>query len=235
MADIKTERVNLTSADGTALQAYVARPQGSGARPGILVLQEAFGVNAHIRDVTERFAREGFVAIAPELFHRTAKAGFEGSYGDFAAVAPHYQALTTEGLLADMKAAHAWLSKEGGASDVSSIGFCMGGRASYIANSGLKLKAAISFYGGGIAPGLLDLAPKMSAPILLVWGGLDKHIPPEQVVSVSKALRDAGKPYVEAVFSAADHGFHCDARPSYHAPSAAQAWALSLQFLKRPA
>jgi len=235
MTNIKTERVNLTIADGTTMQAYVARPEGSGARPGLLVLQEAFGVNAHIRDVTERYAREGYVAIAPELFHRSAKAGFEGSYADFPAVMPHYQALTNEGLLADMAAAHAWLTGPGGAKDVSAIGYCMGGRAAYLANSGLKLKAAVSYYGGGIAPALLDLAPKMGAPILLVWGGLDKHIPPEHVASVSKALRDAGKPHVEAVFSAADHGFSCDARASYHAPSAAQAWALSLQFLKQPA
>jgi carboxymethylenebutenolidase len=235
MAEIKTERVVLTVADETKMEAYAARPQGGGARPGLLVLQEAFGVTAHIRDVTERFAREGYVAIAPELFHRSAKAGWEGSYGDFASVAPHYQALTSEGLIADMTAAHAWLTGPGEAKDAGAIGFCMGGRAAYLANSALKLKAAVSFYGGGIAPSLLDLAPKMGAPILLVWGGLDKHIPPEHVASVSKALRDAGKPHVEAVFSAADHGFHCDVRPSYHAPSAAQAWALALQFLKNPA
>jgi carboxymethylenebutenolidase len=234
MAQIKTEKTTLSVSDGTKVQAYVARPQGAGAHPGILVLQEAFGVNAHIRDVTERLAREGYVAIAPELFHRSAAVGFEGRYDDFPAVMPHYQALTNEGLLADMQAAQAWLTGPGGAKDVSAIGFCMGGRAAFLANSGLKLKAAVSFYGGGIAPGLLDLAPKMGAPILLVWGGLDKHIPPEHVASVSKALRDAGKPYVEAVFSAADHGFNCDARASYHAPSAAQAWALSLQFLKQP-
>jgi carboxymethylenebutenolidase len=235
MTQIKTERITLTVSDGTKLQAYAALPSGAEPRPGVLVLQEAFGVNAHIRDVTERLAREGYAAIAPELFHRTTPAGWEGSYADFPAVMPHYQALTSAGLLADMKAAHTWLTGAGGAKDVCAIGFCLGGRASYLANSALKLKAAVSFYGGGIVPSLLDLAPKMGAPILLVWGGLDKHIPPEQVAAVSKALRDAGKPYVEAVFSAADHGFNCDARASYHAPSAAQAWALALQFLKAPA
>jgi carboxymethylenebutenolidase len=160
MAKTKTEFATLAVADGTKLRAFAARPDGAGPRPGILVLQEAFGVNAHIRDVTERFAREGWVALAPELFHRSAAAGWEGSYTDFPAVMPHYQALTNEGLLADMKAAHDWLTGPGGASDVSAIGFCLGGRAAFLANSALKLKAAVSYYGGGIAPSLLNLAPK---------------------------------------------------------------------------
>jgi carboxymethylenebutenolidase len=235
MAKTKSEVVSLAVADGTKMRAFSARPEGAGPRPGILVLQEAFGVNAHIRDVAERLAREGYVALAPELFHRSAPAGWEGSYTDFPAVMPHYQALTNAGLLADMRAGREWLTGPGGAAEVSAIGFCLGGRAAFLANSALALKAAVSFYGGGIAPSLPELAPKQSAPILLVWGGLDKHIPPEQVAAVSKALRDAGKPYVEAVFASADHGFNCDARASYHAASAAQAWALALQFLKAPA
>jgi carboxymethylenebutenolidase len=233
MGEIASEKVTIEVGDGTRMDAYHAKPQGGGRRPGLLVLQEAFGVNAHIRDVADRFAREGFVALAPELFHRTAP-GFDGRYDDFASVMPHYQAMTTEGLSADLAAAHAWLSERGGvaADDVAAIGFCMGGRAAYLAASILPLKAAVSFYGGGIAPALLDRAPKLSAPILLVWGGLDKHIPPEQIASVTSALRAAGKPFVNAEFSDADHGFFCDARPSFHPASAAQAWALALQFLK---
>ncbi len=234
MPDLQTGFVDLP-VDGAPMRSYWARPAAPGPRPGLLVLPEAFGVNAHIRDVTERFAREGYVALAPELFHRSAPAGWEGSYTDFAAVMPHYQALTDAGLRADMAAAHAWLRGPGGAPDVSAVGFCLGGRAAFLAAAELTLKAAVSFYGGGIAPSLLDRAPKIGAPILLVWGGLDKHITPEAVAAVSKSLRDAGKPFVEAVFAAGDHGFHCDARASYHAASAAQAWALTLQFLKAPA
>jgi carboxymethylenebutenolidase len=115
---------------------------------------------------------------------------------------------------------------------VAAIGFCMGGRAAFLADALLPLKAAVSLYGAGIAPSLLDRAPKLSAPILLMWGGLDKHIPPEQIAAVTSALRAAGKPYVNAEFSEADHGFFNDDRPSFHAASAAQAWALALQFLK---
>ncbi len=93
---IVRERVELKVADGTKMAAYVARPQEEGPHSGVIVLQEAFGVNSHIRDVTERFAREGYVAIAPELFHRTAP-GFEGRYDNFASVVPHMKAVTHGG------------------------------------------------------------------------------------------------------------------------------------------
>jgi carboxymethylenebutenolidase len=232
MGEITTEKVTLDVADGTKMDAYLAKPQGGGRRPGLLVLQEAFGVNAHIRDVAERFAREGFVALAPELFHRTAP-GFDGPYDNFAAVMPHYQAVTVEGLSADMTAAHSWLSERGGVAqgDASVIGFCLGGRAAFLANALLPLKSAVSFYGAGIPP-LLDRTPKLAGPHLLIWGGRDKHIPPEQIAAVTSALRAADKPFVNVEFSDADHGFFNGDKPVFHPASAAQAWALSLQFLK---
>ena len=93
MAKIATQKVTLQVADGSSMNAYVARPAEEGKFPGMIVLQEAFGVNAHIRDVTERIAREGYVAIAPELFHRSAP-GFEGTYDNFPAAMPHMQAMT---------------------------------------------------------------------------------------------------------------------------------------------
>ncbi|MFI5345613.1 MAG: dienelactone hydrolase family protein [Elusimicrobiota bacterium] len=233
MPEISSEKITIEVADGTLMDAYVARPQGGGRRPGLIVIQEAFGVNAHIRDVADRFAREGFTAIAPELFHRTAP-GFEGRYDDFPAAAPHYQAVTTGTLTADLTAAHAWLLERGGVAEgnCAAIGFCMGGCAAFLAASFLPLKAAVSFYGAGIAPGLLDRVPKIAAPLLLVWGGKDGHIPPEQIAAVTGALRAVAKPFVNAEFSEAGHGFFCDARPSYHPDSAADAWALALQFLK---
>ena len=228
---IATEKVELLVADGTRMAAYVARPKDGGAHPGLLVLQEAFGVNHHIRNVTERFAAVGYVAIAPELFHRTAP-GFEGSYTDFAAVMPHMQAVTTETAEADVRSAYEWLRSSAKASEVSSVGFCMGGRTSFIANSIVALRAAVSFYGGGIAPGLLGRAAKLQAPSLFIWGGLDKHIPPEQRRAVTDALSAEKKIYVNAEFSRADHGFFCDERATYEPHSAKQAWALTLEFLR---
>jgi carboxymethylenebutenolidase len=172
--------------------------------------------------------------IAPELFHRTAPAGFEGSYTDFPAVMPHLQAVTTETAEADIRAAHEWLSSNAlvNTKEISSVGFCMGGRVSFIANSVIALRAAVSFYGGGIAPALLDRAAKLQAPSLFIWGGLDKHITPEHRKAVTEALSAQQKIYVNAEFSRADHGFFCDERAAYEPHSARQAWALTLEFLR---
>jgi carboxymethylenebutenolidase len=229
MAEIRTEWVSLQVADGTTMRAYVARPQGGPPRAGLLVFQEAFGVNTHIRDITERFAREGYHAIAPELFHRTAP-GFEGSYTNFEAVMPHVRALKDQDLEADAHSAYAWLRENLGTPErpIACIGFCMGGRVTFLTNSILPVKAAILFYGGGIAPnpmgpGLLNRAGDLHAPQLLFWGGLDKHNGPEQRRAVAEALRKAGKPFVNVEFSDADHGFFCGARASYNPAAAPQA------------
>jgi carboxymethylenebutenolidase len=233
--EIQTETVSLAVSDGTTLPAFVAQPVGNGSTPGLLVFQEAFGVNAHIRDVTQRFARAGYTAIAPALFHRTDPA-FEGSYTDFAAVMPHMQALTDEGQSADIQAAFGWLNGPGGAAQIGSVGYCMGGRTSFLADGTVPLAAAVSYYGGGIAPGgrmpsLLVRASDLHGPILLVWGGLDAHIGPEQREAVEGALKLAGKTYAQVTFSDADHAFFCDARASYNPNAARQAWALTLEFL----
>ena len=230
---IDTEKVELNVSDGTRMNAYVARPRQAGKYPGMLLFQEAFGVNHHIRNVSDRFAAEGYVVIAAELFHRTGP-GFEGSYTDFSAVMPHMQAVTPENVEKDVRSAYDWLHSNSQVSsdEISCIGFCMGGRVSFIANSILPLRSAVSFYGGGIAPGLLDRAARLHAPMLLIWGGKDKHIPPEQREAVTEALTGAQKIYVNAEFSRADHGFFCDERASYEPHSARQAWALTLEFLR---
>jgi carboxymethylenebutenolidase len=230
---IVKEKVELAVADGTRMAAYVARPERGGPHPGLLLFQEAFGVNHHIRNVSERFAAEGHVVIAPELFHRTAP-GFEGSYTEFRAVMPHLQAVTTETAEIDIRSAYEWLRSNAQVrtNEISSVGFCMGGRVSFLANSVVPLRAAVSFYGGGIAPGLLDRGSKLQAPSLFIWGGLDQHITPEHRRAVTEALSAQQKIYVNAEFSRADHGFFCDERASYEPRSAGQAWALTLEFLR---
>ncbi len=231
----KTEYVTLSISDGTSMRAYVAHPE-SQPRAGLLVFQEAFGVNAHIRDVTERFAREGYLAISPELFHRTAP-GLEAGYTNFAEVMPHMQALTDAGLAADIQASYQWL-KNGEAKNLSvgATGYCMGGRTSIQAALTVPLDCAISYYGGGIAPSpmfpnLIHRLKDLNAPTLYFWGGLDAHIGPDAVQAVTSTLSEAKKDYVNVVFSKADHGFFCDARASYNAVAAKEAWSLTLEFL----
>jgi carboxymethylenebutenolidase len=232
MDNMRTENVTLQVADGTSMNAYVATPADGGKLPGLLVIQEAFGVNPHIRDVTERFAKQGYVAIAPEMFHRTAQ-GFECEYTNFPACMPHMQALTPEGMIADTTAAFDWLQKNPRAlpNSTACIGWCMGGRVAFLANSALPLKAAISFYGGGIAPALLPRTEQQHAPIMFIWGGLDAHIHQEHIRAVVEAMAAAKKIYVNVEFSDADHGFFCNERKSYNETAAKQAWEMSLKFL----
>ncbi len=235
--EIRSEFVTVNVSDGTSMRLYVARPTGAAPARGLLVMQEAFGINAHIRDITERFAREGFLAVAPELFHRTGS-GFEGRYDDFGSAMGHLKELRDPNMEVDIKAAHDWLRANGlpSGSPIAAVGYCMGGRAAVLAAITLPLECAVSYYGGGIGPsqmnpGLLGRVKDLKAPVLLFWGGRDGHIPAEQRNAVVEALRAAGKNYVNVEFSEADHGFYCDARPSYNAVAAKQAWPLTLAFL----
>jgi carboxymethylenebutenolidase len=233
--DLHTEHVTLAVDDGTSMRAYVARPVSSAPVAGLLVFQEAFGVNGHIRDVTDQFGRQGYLAIAPELYHRTAP-GFESGYVDTGAAFGHLRALTDPGLEADIRAAHAWLQTNG-QTKIAAVGYCMGGRTACLAALTVPLACAVSYYGGGIAPnknnrGLLDRLKDVNAPMLFFWGGLDDHIPPEAVQAVTGALRAAAKPHTNVEFSFAGHAFFNDQRESYNSAAAAQSWPLTLVFLE---
>lgn len=232
--DLVTESIALDVVGSGPMRAYVARPASGEPHPGLIVFQEAYGVNSHIRDVTERFAAQGYLAIAPELFHRTAPAGFEGDYNNFPSVRTHYQAVTDEAAEADTRAAYDWLHShpQGQPDRISAVGFCMGGKISFLANSVVPLHAAVSFYGGGIAQTQLDRVPRLHGAALLFWGGLDKHITPEHRRAVVEALTVQHKRYVNVEFSSADHAFFCDQRGAYEPNAARQAWALTLEFLR---
>ncbi len=233
--NIQTQNVSLSVSDGTTMQAYVAIPEGPGPFPGLVVFQEAFGINGFMRDITERFAKEGFVAIAPELFHRTAAPGFSVGYDDFSLVAPHFQGMTTEGSEADIKAAYNWLheNEKVKKDHICTTGYCLGGRMSFLANCILPFRSTVSYYGGGIAAQLAHRTSELHAPILFFWGGLDKHIPHEQIESVVHSLKEADKQYMNVEISYADHGFFNHEKPAYSAKAAAEAWPLTLAFLRQ--
>ena len=223
--------VTLSVADGTAMRAYTAFPSSTGPVAGIILLQEAFGVNHHIRSVADRLAAAGYAVIAPELFHRTAAPGQEFAYSDFGSAMPHYNAINNEDLAADLQASFDWLQNQPlvVADKIGSIGFCLGGRVSFLANAVLPLAAGVSYYGGGTHQ-IADRAKDLHSPHLFFWGGLDAHISKEDIAQVTEAVDAAQKPYINTVISYADHGFHCDERPSYHPQAAKEAWALTLAF-----
>jgi carboxymethylenebutenolidase len=225
-----SEKVILKESDSSEMQAYVAKPQGT-PKAGVIVIQEAFGVTAHIQRCADHFAKEGYLAISPEVFHRSAPAGFTTGYGDFELVKGHYGALTLTGLELDMKAAYGWL-KDNGVQKVGSVGYCLGGRVSYIANSALPLNAAVSYY-GRIAPDFLDRAKDQHAPVLFFWGGADKGIPVADAQAAVNALREAKKIFTTVEFSEAEHGFNCDDRPSFNAEASEQAWGITLSFFQK--
>jgi carboxymethylenebutenolidase len=225
--------VTLPVADGSSMACYTAFPQNKkNGLPAIILLQEAFGVNHHIRNVADKFAADGYVVIAPELFHRTAPVGFVVAYDDFPSAMPHYLAITTENLEDDMKACYKWLIEQDLVDNnkLFSVGYCLGGRVSFIANAVLPLKAAVSYYGGGIEQ-ITDKAKDLHGRHLFFWGGLDQHIKTETIDTVINAVEAAGKEYINVKISYADHGFNCDEKPAYNKAAAKEALALTLAFL----
>jgi carboxymethylenebutenolidase len=234
MMQVRSSRITVAADDGTEMNAYVSYPAGDGQHPGILVLQEAMGVNSQLRGVVDRYAALGFVAIAPDLFHRVSP-GYNASTLEMDVVMPLIKALTTDGMLADVRAAHAWLVSQPNvdAQKTAAMGFCMGGRATYLANSVLPLAAAISYYAGSVAPSLLDRAASLHGPHLFFWGGKDTSIAPEQHRAVVDALREAGKSFVDVEFSECNHGFFNEEWVErYNADAARQSWAMGVAFLR---
>jgi carboxymethylenebutenolidase len=225
-----SEKVTLILPDNSTMQCYVLRPKGK-PKAGIILAQEVFGITAHLRRCVARLVEEGFLVIAPELFHRTAHAGAEFSYNDIEVVKVHFQAITVPNLEADIKTAYDWL-KENKVAKVGIVGYCLGGRVSFLANASLPLGAAVSYY-GRVPAELLPKAKDQSGPILMFWGGADKGITPADVQAQVEALRAAGKVFTNVEFSEAQHGFNCDDRPSFNQEASEQAWALTLAFFKK--
>lgn len=216
--------------DGTEIALYTAIPEGEGPFPALIVIQEAFGVNHHIRTLAERYCQEGYAVVSPDLFHRTA-VRIEVDYDDFFKAAPHFHAITKEGLTADLQAAYDFLASNEQVlqEKAGAVGYCLGGRVSFLANAVLPLSAAVSYYGGGLEQ-FKDEAEHLHGTHLFYWGGLDQHIGEEAIQTITGAVKQAGKDYENIVFSYADHGFNCDERASYHPLAAQEAWAHTLAF-----
>ena len=226
---VKTAWINVTGAAGT-FDAYLALPP-AGTGPGLVLFQEIFGVNAHIRAVAEQYALDGFVVLAPDVFwqqERRVDLGYDGA--DMTRALELMTAADGAGLMRDVQDSVAALRArpEVGGRKVGAFGYCMGGRLAYAAAATAGVDAAVAYYGGGIQ-NQLDLAPRITCPVLFHYGALDAHIPPAAVESVRAAMD--GKPAQVHVYPNADHGFNCWARGSYHPASAALAHGRSVQFL----
>jgi carboxymethylenebutenolidase len=229
--------LTVDTADGP-MGLYEAVPEGT-ARGAVVVIQEAFGVNDHIKDVTRRVADAGYHAVAPDLFHRTG--GGTVDYGNFEGVRPHFAPLDDEAILADVDYALDHLRGAGWTDEqIGIVGFCIGGRITFLVAAHRNIGAAVGFYGGGIVtsrfpqfPTLIDQAPTLATPWLGLFGDEDKSIPVDDVEALRARLTEAAVPTEIVRYPGADHGFHCDARPSYHPSAAADGWERTLAWFDR--
>jgi carboxymethylenebutenolidase len=219
-----------------SLQAYFV-PAPGGYAPGIVVIQEAFGVNAFVRGTCDRLAAAGYAVIAPDYYH-----GRTYDYADRErAIAAAHGIDDIEAMQETRLALDALCSQAGAREDrLAVIGFCMGGRLAFLANAthGRRLAATVSFYGGGIAPAqpgkrksLLDRAADLAAPALMIYGAGDAAITADEHARLAHALTEANKRYVLAVFPDAPHAFATFDRDSYRPRAAADAWRLVDAFL----
>ena len=219
--------VDRTSADGFVVPAWVARPEGA-PRGAVVVLQEIFGVNSHIRAVTDRLAASGYLAVAPATFARV-RAGVELGYEaqdmqDGMALKAAVEALPAPGVMPDIQAAIDYAAAQSGCK-VGVVGFCWGGLLTWRAACTLGgLAAAVPYYGGGMTSPA-ETARQPQVPVLAHFGERDHWIPLEGVQAFGRA-----HPQVQVHVYAADHGFHCDQRGSYDEAAALTAWDRTLAF-----
>jgi carboxymethylenebutenolidase len=228
---IKSEWIPVAAQGGASFDAYLATPP-AGKGPGLVLFQEIFGVNEHIRAIAEQYALDGFVVLAPDIFWRSARRvdlGYEG--------ADRQRGIELMGQMkapdvgADIVASvNALRSRPEVTGKVGAIGYCMGGRLAFLAAATAGVDAAVAYYGGGIHD-QLDKAASIKCPVLFHYAERDDHIPMSAVDKVRGAMKD--KQAEVHVYPGAMHGFNCWARASYHAPSAALAHGRSLQFLAR--
>lgn len=231
--DIQTANVKVLNND-LEIVAYLAYPTAEGVYPGIVVLQEIFGVNAHIRDVTERIAKQGYVAISPALFQRVAP-DFETGYTpqDIEIGRNYAQQTKASELLSDIQAAIDYLKNQPQVKKdaFGCIGFCFGGHIAYLAATLPDIRATASFYGAGITirtPGggspTITRTPEISGTLYTFFGMKDESIPVEQVEQIETELENYQIPHRVFRYEEAVHGFFCDRRASYNPKAAADAW-----------
>jgi carboxymethylenebutenolidase len=229
--------VTIETAEGP-MPAFEAAPVDD-AKGGIVVVQEAFGVTAHIEQICLRLAEAGWHAVAPAFFHRQGSPVL--AYDDLNAVMPVMTQLNPAGITSDLLASFAHLEGAGfAASQTGIVGFCMGGSVTFYAATLRKLGAAVTFYGGGVAegrfglPSLIDQAPGLQTPWLGLYGDLDQGIPSADVDQLRKAAAETSVPTEIVQYPEADHGFNCNDRAAvFNAAAAAAAWERTLDWFER--
>jgi len=225
-----------------AFAVFPDKPKTQGKVRAVVLIQEAFGVNSHMRALCHKFAEQGYIAISPELFHRSGR-GLEFSYDDFAKVMPVFSKLKNDEILEDLGATFSFLEKSHHVTSQQTavIGYCMGGLVAMMSATHQPIATAIPYYGGGMVSARegIAMAPilhqirNIECPVLLFFGGADKHIPIEDIQKVEAELTAHHKTFECIVYPGADHGFSNDERSSYHPEATQKAWDKTLDWLKK--
>ena len=214
-------------ANGHTTEGYLAKPD-SGKGPGVVVLQEWWGLVPHIEDIANRFAAEGFVALAPDLYHGEKATGPDQA-------GKLMMALDIDRAEKDLAGAIDYLKAQPGVSGstVGTVGFCMGGALSlFAASKNPEVGACVVFYGGH--PNVKPDLPALKAPVLGLWAAKDGFVTPQVVAVLEKQLAELGKPHEFHTYPNAQHAFFNDTRPEVYDPAAAKdAWTRTIEFFKR--
>lgn len=245
-SEIKTDTAGLKAGEvtitvkGQNVPVYRAQPEGKTNLPVVLVISEIFGVHEHIADVTRRFAKQGYLALAPDLFVRQ---GDPGSYGTVAEVQKEVISKVPDAqVMGDLDAVVAWAKDNGGNIDKLGItGFCWGGRITWLyAAHNPQVKAGVAWYGRlvgnktELTPAQpVDIADKLKAPVLGLYGAKDTGIPLESVEKMKAALADGSSKSEFHIYQDSGHAFHADYRPSYVEADAKDGWNRCVAWFKK--
>ena len=225
---------------GGELPGYRAVPDKGGPFPVVLVVQEIFGVHEHIRDICRRFAKLGYLAVAPELY---ARQGDVSKLAEIKDIIPIVAKVPDAQVMSDLDAATAWAQKsgKGNTAKLGITGFCWGGRIVWLyAAHNPKLKAGVAWYGRLVGQpnelqpkNPIDLVAELKAPVLGLYGGDDQGIPLDTVERMRQALKAANNPSEIVVYPNTPHGFHADYRPSYRPEQAKDGWKRLQDWFKK--
>ncbi|MBM3943249.1 MAG: dienelactone hydrolase family protein [SAR202 cluster bacterium] len=224
------------------MEGYLTQPEAQGRYPAVLVIQEIWGVNSHIQSVTERFPSKGYVGLAPAMFHREGRMTI-GLHEEFDTALARLGRCTDANIVADVQAAVDYLKAQPFVlpDRIGIVGFCFGGRVSYLAACSVKdLKASVVYYGGrilqplgGTGPAPIEQTSKITVPILGMFGEDDQNPTPTDVGRIQGELTQHHKTHEFHMYPGCGHGFHCDARPSYRPEAARDAWTKTMAWFDK--
>ncbi len=223
--------------DGQTMEGYLTQPEAEGRYPAVIVIQEIWGVNSHIQSVTDRLPSQGYVGLAPAIFHREGRMTI-GLYEEMQTAVARMSNCSDAGIVADVQAAVTYLKAQPFVDPdrLGIVGFCFGGRVSYLSSCAVSdLKAAAVYYGGRIlqplnsdGPSPLAQTGNSNVPVLGLFGEEDQNPTPDDVATIAAEMQKHGRKHQFHTYPGCGHGFHCDGRSSYRPEAAANAWGKTL-------